>query len=315
MTASNAHNRGRGFQYRSLFWPIILIGVGVIWLLINMGSLDANHLVVAFRLWPVLLIAIGLDMIFGRRSPALGALIGITTILLFIVLMYIGPSIGLVTMPELQTQQIQYETNDAEPYTLELRSGVETLTIHPGNDANLLVDANIVYYGELTTSDTNAADRTIVIEKANNEENIFIPDWPAWMGDMGTDTNWDIALNPDVPVTMRIESGIGEINADLSQFDVRGIEAHLGIGATTMTLPAPQVPYIVTIHGGIGEVTLDLPDDVPVRVEAEAGLGSIDAAEWLTQVNDVAWESAAYADAEIAIHVDVEGGIGSINIR
>ena len=62
--------------YRSLFWPLVLIGVGVIWLLGNLGVISWTNLTVLFRLWPLLLIAIGLDLLIGRQSPAIGALIG-----------------------------------------------------------------------------------------------------------------------------------------------------------------------------------------------------------------------------------------------
>ena len=69
-------NRER-YGYRSLFWPIVLIGIGVIALLANMGALDRENLLVLFRLWPLLLILIGIDIMFGRRAPGIGALIGI----------------------------------------------------------------------------------------------------------------------------------------------------------------------------------------------------------------------------------------------
>ena len=54
--------------YRSLFWPIILIGVGLIWLLGNFGIISGANLAVLFRLWPLALIVIGLDLLFGRQS-------------------------------------------------------------------------------------------------------------------------------------------------------------------------------------------------------------------------------------------------------
>ena len=42
-----------------LFWPIILIGVGVILLLNNLGVIMGSPWEVIWRLWPVLLIALG----------------------------------------------------------------------------------------------------------------------------------------------------------------------------------------------------------------------------------------------------------------
>src|SRR3990172_5801485 len=55
--------------YRSsLVGPVILIGFGVILLLNNLGLLSWTIWDTLFRLWPVILIAIGLDILIGRRS-------------------------------------------------------------------------------------------------------------------------------------------------------------------------------------------------------------------------------------------------------
>ena len=51
-----------------LFWPVILIGLGVILLLSNLGRLPADPWPLLSRLWPVILIVIGLDILLGRRS-------------------------------------------------------------------------------------------------------------------------------------------------------------------------------------------------------------------------------------------------------
>ena len=55
---------------RSLFWPILLIGVGIISLLVTFNVLPSISLRALIRLWPLILIIIGLQLIFGRRSPA-----------------------------------------------------------------------------------------------------------------------------------------------------------------------------------------------------------------------------------------------------
>ena len=55
-------------RYRSLFWPVILIGIGVLWLLGNLGIIEPVSLGGLLRFWPVLLIVAGLDMDF-RRVP------------------------------------------------------------------------------------------------------------------------------------------------------------------------------------------------------------------------------------------------------
>ncbi|MFQ5812923.1 MAG: LiaI-LiaF-like domain-containing protein [Anaerolineae bacterium] len=60
----------------SLVGPVILIGLGVIFLLSNMGLLAWSVWEVIFRLWPILLVALGLEIILSRLS-AWGSLLAI----------------------------------------------------------------------------------------------------------------------------------------------------------------------------------------------------------------------------------------------
>jgi lia operon protein LiaF len=59
-----------------LFGPVLLIGLGILFLLSNLGllTLDIGSLIARF--WPLILIAIGLDLLLGRRS-GLGGLIAL----------------------------------------------------------------------------------------------------------------------------------------------------------------------------------------------------------------------------------------------
>ncbi|MBC7250601.1 MAG: hypothetical protein H5T62_09990 [Anaerolineae bacterium] len=67
----------------SVFWPLMLIGVGVVLLLANLGYLPWQAWSVLWRLWPLLLVALGIDLLIGRRS-VLGAIISAVLILLLI---------------------------------------------------------------------------------------------------------------------------------------------------------------------------------------------------------------------------------------
>src|SRR6185295_12331121 len=70
-----------------LFWPLILIGLGALLLLQNLGYLPAGLWPALAQLWPVIFILLGLDMLIGRRSSAgaaavlvLGALVVIAAL-------------------------------------------------------------------------------------------------------------------------------------------------------------------------------------------------------------------------------------------
>ena len=81
------HEDRRQKNGRSLFGPIFLIGLGVYFLLRNMGIVSELNWAVALQLWPLLLIFIGINIIVQQvRRPfgtALSGLVGLTAVALF----------------------------------------------------------------------------------------------------------------------------------------------------------------------------------------------------------------------------------------
>ena len=63
----------------SLVWPVILITAGVLWLLSTTGTMEIDWWRL-LRLWPVLLILGGIEIILGGRSLLANLLVAIVTV-------------------------------------------------------------------------------------------------------------------------------------------------------------------------------------------------------------------------------------------
>ena len=56
-------------SYRSYFWPVVLILVGIFALLVNAGLISTDRLSLLEDLWPVILIVVGLELLARRTLP------------------------------------------------------------------------------------------------------------------------------------------------------------------------------------------------------------------------------------------------------
>ncbi len=124
---------------------------------------------------------------------------------------------------------------------------------------------------------------------------------------------WDIRLNREVPVDLRVNCGAGDADLELGGLMLRGVDVEMGVGKVGLDLRGnPKRSYNVRIRGGVGEATVRLPADVGIRAEAEGGLGEIKVTglrrEGKQYVND------AYENAKVRINLDVRGGIGAIRL-
>ncbi|HEX8993590.1 MAG TPA: DUF2807 domain-containing protein [Anaerolineales bacterium] len=75
----------------NLFWPLALIAAGVIWILIDMGTIPVSNLWVLTYLWPVLLIGAGLSILLRPYWRYAGAVISLLMIAgLFLAVLFAG---------------------------------------------------------------------------------------------------------------------------------------------------------------------------------------------------------------------------------
>ncbi len=332
-----------GFRYRSLFWPIVIIGVGVFWLLGNLGILPENYLWMLLRLWPLALIVVGLDIMIGRRSPALGALIGLGAVALVLVLVFAGPSLGL-TPPEAEliTERFTERIGNATSARVNLDLDIGRTTLDALTDPNTLIDAELTYVGELNFDIRGDKQKTISI--SHRAGRFDFGDW-FWTTDIDTKrTWWDISLSPEIPLTLNIDGSVGQSIIDLSDLQIEDLDVNGDVGDFQITLPATGKAYDVYINGGVGafevvlergaavnmtidgdvgEFVIDVPADAAVRVDAELDIGNVNVPSNFIRVSgggdfvgeSGVWETPGFDDAEVKIVIVFNGGVGDLTVR
>jgi hypothetical protein len=124
---------------------------------------------------------------------------------------------------------------------------------------------------------------------------------------------WDLRLNDQVPLDLTANLGAGEANLNLGSLSLRSLEIEMGAGELTLDLRGqPKRSYDVRIRGGVGEATVHLPTGVGIEADVQGGIGDISARglrkEEGRYVND------ALDTATVKIHLNIRGGVGSINL-
>ncbi|PKN98646.1 MAG: hypothetical protein CVU42_10535 [Chloroflexi bacterium HGW-Chloroflexi-4] len=326
-------------RYRSLFWPILLVGVGLVWLLSNLGMIQPISLGSVLKFWPVLLIVFGLDMLFGRRYPWVGAVVGLLAVAGVVALLMFGPQVGITTNTETKSETFAtpLEGVKTADYNFDTSSSPVEISALDDNDFDL-ISADITYRGTMRF-DVSGSDHTTVwmSEYSDNTS------WLNW--DFSFDNlRWDIGLSPEVPADIVLNGGSGSINMDLTGLQLNSLQTDTGSGSSNITLPQSSESYTVDVESGSGSVSLRAPDQtsftltldtgsgstnviIPakaaVRIEVnDDGSGSLDLPNGLMKTSDSssfdigAWQTPNYDTAEYKILVQILGqGSGSISIR
>lgn len=249
--------------YRSLFWPLVLIGAGMLFLLSNLGIIDATNLTALYRLWPILLIAIGLDVLFGRNSPVLGALLGLAAVGAVVALVVVGPQLGLTNesaaplfhigdgFGEVKHDYYAEAVSGADSARIMLDAGsvhTEINALPAGSDT--LFSADVDYLGTMRFDVQGGARRTVSLSEDRGPGTLFPPP--------GANMRWDIGLNRDVPTDLVLDLGSGSVNGDLASATLTDLELDSGSGSVDLSLPGGR--YDASINTGSGSVRLDMGD-------------------------------------------------------
>ena len=79
---------------RGVFWPLLLIALGLLFLLQTMGFISGVSWLAIASLWPILLILIGLDIAFAGRWPLATLAAEVVVIAAGLALVAYAPNLG-----------------------------------------------------------------------------------------------------------------------------------------------------------------------------------------------------------------------------
>ena len=287
--------------------PILLIAAGVLLLLGRVGLFDWNLAFGILQLWPLLLIAVGADILTRGRFRAV---IVIVTVLVG-ALLWRAPAWSPFAGTPAETRTIEFALQDAREAEVVLEHGVGLLSIEADGDDDMLLTGTIAT-GRGERIDTDISYERGVAELRLSSEQAG----PTFDFGGGRDVRrWELELARDVPIRLSIDSGVGESDLDLSDLTLLDLDLDAGVGEVRIVLPETG-GYEGTIDAGVGEVTLRVPDEVEAILRVETGLGGVDVrGGWIRDGDTYRTEGYDDAPASERISLDVSGGVGQITIQ
>lgn len=297
----------RGKRRGGLVGPVILIGLGIILLLNSLGILEWNVWEVIFRLWPVLLIAWGLDLLIGGRSVwgSLLALVVIVAVLAGALWLF---RTGIVAGRGVAGEEVRQALGGATWAEVIIAPAVGTLHVEAlPESANLIEGVIHPGRGERVRRDfaVKGGAATFTLRSEGTAFGPFIGGW-------GDEWAWDLGLNPQVPLELRINLGAGQSDIDLTGLRVRYLKVSMGVGQTTVVLP-DEGRFEARIEGAVGQTVVVIPEGLAARVRVDTGLAGSQLPDGY-QRRDGVYTSPGYESAENRVDLEVNQAIGHVKI-
>ncbi len=271
-------------MYWRYFWAIFLILIGVLFLLGNLGYIQGD---VWRFVWPLFLIVLGVVFLLGATSR------------------------GRRWSPVSKVND-SLALDGAASSQITFRHGAGRLFVNAGSDPNLLFSGS--FGGGVDKQVRRSGDRLDVVLRTD------VRDWTEWMGPWNWwggrgMLDWDVSLNPNIPLALAFETGASQTTLDLVALRVTELTIKTGASATEITMPANAGATRARIESGAASVKVRIPNGVAGRISGQMGLGALDVDQSRFPRRGGGYESDDFITATNRAEIVVEGGVGSVDVR
>jgi hypothetical protein len=288
----------------SLVIPFVLIVVGVLLLLDNLNVMEVDWGEV-LKLWPLLLVAIGLEIIFGRRISA-------GTVLILVIILVVGGLAlwwsDVLDSGNRTTEQVIWPMDGAERAQVELDVGVGKLELVGSDDmSNLLIaDLDLAPGVEVSHGVSVSGD---VAQGSIVAEGDFV--WQPFFGEDGS--NWDVRLNEGLRWELDASSAFGDVKLDLTNLRIDSLQLDSVAGSIDVSMPE-RGAVRAKIDGGAGDVRVTIPSGAQARIRVDQAIGDVNVSRRFEQRGEY-YETEGFTSAESFILLEIDHAIGSVTIR
>jgi hypothetical protein len=185
------------------------------------------------------------------------------------------------------------------------------LVVRAGGEPDVLLAGDL---GEHARVDVRReGERVDVVVRPVGTDWAQLIDPAAWRGPHYP-FDWDVRLNPAVPLSLEIATGASRNVLDLSGLQVTEVVLNTGMSDTDLTLPAAAGFTAVEVHAGLAAVTIRVPPGVAASIRGTVGLGSlsVDQARFFPTPDGFA--SPDFATAPNRAQLSVDGGLESVRV-
>jgi hypothetical protein len=291
----------------SVVFPALLIGIGIVFLLNNFGTLDLDLWDLALHTWPLLLIISGIDILLWGRSPASSVI----AILLISGLMFAGV-VGYSNREQRRSIgpafEIEQPLAGATRANVSTHAGVGTLSVRSSDDRSLLISGAL--------RDEPSERISEVFRQSDGHANYVLRAEGFWFyvpPFTGDPPYWDLEANASIPLSLDLNLGMGSSAIDLTNLQITGLRAWVGVGHSSIILPS-NVSFSGKLSSGIGLIRIIVPEQVGLTLQTGSGVYLRRLPDGYVQQGE-SYYSPNFDHAEDQIRLEIELSMGVLIVE
>ncbi len=297
-------NNKKSWNVGSLFWGLLLVLIGGLVLVENLGWLSV-HWGSTLSLWPILIIVAGLSILAVR-----GVIWRVVILALILLgLLFVGSvAVGYINF----SSQIRststvagVDNQEVKSIALHVKAGAGEISVS-SNDQVEIIKANL---------DSNIAELVQDVSHNGSVENINLTMSTlrqGWFG--GVRNNLDVMIGRKLPISFFMDFGAAKANVDLVGVEATTVSLKSGASSTTLTVGDKANNVDINIESGASSTVVRIPKDSGVKLILDGGLIGKELAD-LKEISSDVYQSSNYSDSKNIVNINVKLGAASFKIE
>lgn len=203
--------------------------------------------------------------------------------------------VGIGADEDIKNAYYTDEIEDAESVSVLLEPTIGEATVRALSDSNNLIEARVCYIGKMR----------FVVETEDTHKRIHLHQITQnpLKNTLGSLTRqgelfWDVNLSPDLPLDLKINSGMTRNQFDLRQLQLRSLKLNTGTGKTELFLPTMGESYPCIVNSGAGELEIHTDPGAALNLKVSMGTGRLQ----------------LHLQENLQADIAISGGVGSCEV-
>lgn len=297
-------NKGAGGNTTLAILAVIIMLVGLTFLFRNFNLLPWGLWGTLWRLWPVLLVVLGIYLVLGRSRPGLAVVL---TIIAVVAAFVISAAWGQRSLSGSFSQPL----GNLERAEVAIDFGVGELSLDslPASSSDL-VQGEFEHQGV-----ADGVNQRLTVDRGVGQLEMASPaSGPRFLGDFRQ--NWQVRLTPRIPLDLAIKAGASRGQLNLTNLRVSRLG--LDVGASKVTLNMPRVvqgTLDAQIKAGAADLTIIVPQGIAAQIKPDDGLSSLQIDEKRFPRTQDSYTSPDYAQASDRLRIRISSGLARIEVK
>ncbi len=300
-------------QWRYVSRGLLLILIGGIFLLLNMGLLPATFWWNALSWWPLVLIIPGIALLFGRRIPFSLTVAVLLAAALALSLTGRGFALGAFWATPGPERTFTNHTGPAAGATsaeVHVQTGGVRLSLE-GADVDML-DATLGYRNQEPEVRSSLVGSQYQVSIRQPDQHLAI--WPG-MRSSSWAPAWNLQVTDRIPVDLRAEAGAVSGVLDLSRLKLHSLTLKAGAGDLRVNFGKVATPVPVSIDVAASHLVLAVPEGVPVRVTSKQVVGSFNGSGLGLQGGGAVQSTPDFDSSQPGLDIRINGAVSDLTLQ